>query len=176
MCTSRLWLSLCMVALPVQVAAQAALSDAAARAKAAWSAHDAPGLVGQSSTLILQIPGADPSSPLGRPQAIELLRRCFRPAEERGLDVTAIREVEPGKGFVESCGVPRNRLSCGPLREVTTPSIVHGSARTFALFRSCLLKVRSSVRPICEHCKVVTRRGVIRVICKRNPKHKQRQG
>jgi len=46
----------------------------------------------------------------------------------------------------------------------------------FELFRSNLLKVRSSVRPICEHCKVVTRRGVIRVICKRNPKHKQRQG
>ena len=46
----------------------------------------------------------------------------------------------------------------------------------FELFRSSLLKVRSSVRPICEHCKVVTRRGVIRVICKRNPKHKQRQG
>jgi len=38
------------------------------------------------------------------------------------------------------------------------------------------VKVRSSVRPICEHCKVVRRRGVIRVICKRNPKHKQRQG
>lgn len=38
------------------------------------------------------------------------------------------------------------------------------------------LKVRSSVRVICEHCKVVRRRGVTRVICKRNPKHKQRQG
>lgn len=38
------------------------------------------------------------------------------------------------------------------------------------------LKVRTSVKPICEHCKVVKRRGVIRVICKRNPKHKQRQG
>ena len=38
------------------------------------------------------------------------------------------------------------------------------------------MKVRSSVKPICEHCKVVRRRGVIRVICKRNPKHKQRQG
>ncbi len=50
---------------------------------------------------MLQIPGADPSSPLGRAQAIELLRRYFRPAEERGLDVTAIREVEAGKGFVE---------------------------------------------------------------------------
>jgi len=38
------------------------------------------------------------------------------------------------------------------------------------------LKVRSSVKPICEHCKVVRRRGVVRIICKRNPKHKQRQG
>ena len=39
-----------------------------------------------------------------------------------------------------------------------------------------VLKVRTSVKPICEHCKVVKRRGVIRVICKRSPKHKQRQG
>jgi large subunit ribosomal protein L36 len=38
------------------------------------------------------------------------------------------------------------------------------------------VKVRSSVKPICEHCKVVMRQGVKRVICKRNPKHKQRQG
>ena len=99
--SSRLWLALWMASLPVQAGAQATLSDAATRAKAAWSAHDAHGLVGQSSSLNLQIPGADPSSPLDRPQAIELLRRYFRPAEERGLDVTAIREVEPGKGFVE---------------------------------------------------------------------------
>ena len=38
------------------------------------------------------------------------------------------------------------------------------------------VKVRSSVKPICEHCKVVRRQGVVRVICKRTPKHKQRQG
>ena len=38
------------------------------------------------------------------------------------------------------------------------------------------VKVRTSVKPICEHCKVVKRRGVTRIICKRNPKHKQRQG
>ncbi|MDA1081109.1 MAG: 50S ribosomal protein L36 [Gemmatimonadetes bacterium] len=38
------------------------------------------------------------------------------------------------------------------------------------------MKVRTSVKPICEHCKVVTRRGVVRIICSRNPKHKQRQG
>ena len=81
--------------------AQNTLPDAAARAKQAWAAHDPEGLVGRSSNLVLQIPGADPSSPLGRAQAIELLRRYFRPAEERGLDVTAIREVEAGKGYVE---------------------------------------------------------------------------
>ena len=38
------------------------------------------------------------------------------------------------------------------------------------------MKVRSSVKPICEHCKDIKRRGVLRVICKRNPKHRQRQG
>ena len=90
-----------MMALAFPAYGQVTLSDAAARAKQALSAHDAEALVGASSNLVLQIPGADPSSPLGRSQAIELLRRYFRPAEERGLDVTAIREVEPGRGFVE---------------------------------------------------------------------------
>jgi large subunit ribosomal protein L36 len=37
------------------------------------------------------------------------------------------------------------------------------------------MKVRASVKKICEHCKVINRKGVVRVICK-NPKHKQRQG
>ncbi|MCY2957997.1 MAG: 50S ribosomal protein L36 [Planctomycetota bacterium] len=37
------------------------------------------------------------------------------------------------------------------------------------------MKVKTSVRRICEHCKVVRRRGVVRVICT-NPRHKQRQG
>jgi len=38
------------------------------------------------------------------------------------------------------------------------------------------MKVRSSVKRICENCKIIRRRGVVRVICKRNPRHKQRQG
>ncbi|HEX9843477.1 MAG TPA: 50S ribosomal protein L36 [bacterium] len=37
------------------------------------------------------------------------------------------------------------------------------------------MKVRSSVRKMCDHCKLIRRRGVLRVICT-NPKHKQRQG
>ncbi|MEX2667875.1 50S ribosomal protein L36 [Candidatus Uabimicrobium amorphum] len=37
------------------------------------------------------------------------------------------------------------------------------------------MKVRTSVRRICDKCKLVRRKGVIRVICE-NPRHKQRQG
>ena len=37
------------------------------------------------------------------------------------------------------------------------------------------MKVRPSVKPICEKCKVIKRKGKVMVICD-NPKHKQRQG
>ncbi|HZK11307.1 MAG TPA: 50S ribosomal protein L36 [Atribacterota bacterium] len=37
------------------------------------------------------------------------------------------------------------------------------------------MKVRSSVKRMCEKCKIIKRKGKIRVICI-NPKHKQRQG
>jgi large subunit ribosomal protein L36 len=37
------------------------------------------------------------------------------------------------------------------------------------------MKVRASVKKMCEKCKVIKREGVLRVICT-NPKHKQRQG
>jgi large subunit ribosomal protein L36 len=37
------------------------------------------------------------------------------------------------------------------------------------------MKVRASVKKLCENCKVIRRKGVIRVICS-NKRHKQRQG
>jgi large subunit ribosomal protein L36 len=37
------------------------------------------------------------------------------------------------------------------------------------------MKVKSSVRRICEQCKVIKRKGIVRIICS-NPRHKQRQG
>ena len=37
------------------------------------------------------------------------------------------------------------------------------------------MKVRASVKKICDKCKVIHRKGVVRVICE-NSKHKQRQG
>jgi large subunit ribosomal protein L36 len=41
---------------------------------------------------------------------------------------------------------------------------------------SSSMKIRSSVKRICEHCKIVRRHRKIFVICSANPKHKQRQG
>jgi large subunit ribosomal protein L36 len=38
------------------------------------------------------------------------------------------------------------------------------------------MKVRASVKPICPKCKVIRRKGVVRIICDSNPRHKQRQG
>ena len=37
------------------------------------------------------------------------------------------------------------------------------------------MKVRVSVKPICDKCKIIKRHGKIRGICE-NPKHKQVQG
>jgi large subunit ribosomal protein L36 len=37
------------------------------------------------------------------------------------------------------------------------------------------MKVRASVRRMCDKCKIVRRRGVVFVVCS-DPRHKQRQG
>jgi large subunit ribosomal protein L36 len=49
-----------------------------------------------------------------------------------------------------------------------------GQRESFAL-GVLIMKVRASVKKICDKCKVIRRRGVVRVICE-NPRHKQRQG
>ncbi|MCI0341645.1 MAG: 50S ribosomal protein L36 [Planctomycetales bacterium] len=38
------------------------------------------------------------------------------------------------------------------------------------------MKVRPSVKRMCEKCVVIRRHGVVRVICPADPRHKQRQG
>jgi large subunit ribosomal protein L36 len=55
---------------------------------------------------------------------------------------------------------------------VTSGSLVKVKA---VAVRSQTMKVRASVKKVCEKCKVVRRKGVVRVICE-NPRHKQRQG
>lgn len=38
------------------------------------------------------------------------------------------------------------------------------------------MKVRTSVKKICSYCRIIKRKGIVRVICEKNAKHKQRQG
>ncbi|MEX3605349.1 MAG: 50S ribosomal protein L36 [Burkholderia sp.] len=38
------------------------------------------------------------------------------------------------------------------------------------------MKVMASVKRICRNCKLIKRKGVVRVICSSDPRHKQRQG
>jgi large subunit ribosomal protein L36 len=37
------------------------------------------------------------------------------------------------------------------------------------------MKVRPSLKKRCDKCKIIKRKGVLRIICA-NPKHKQKQG
>ena len=37
------------------------------------------------------------------------------------------------------------------------------------------MKVRASAKKMCNKCKIIRRKGVVRVICE-NKRHKQRQG
>jgi len=49
------------------------------------------------------------------------------------------------------------------------------TAATTATTGLGVMKVRASVKRICEKCKIVRRKGRVYVVCS-NPRHKQRQG
>ncbi|MBI4039633.1 50S ribosomal protein L36 [Candidatus Daviesbacteria bacterium] len=38
------------------------------------------------------------------------------------------------------------------------------------------MKVQASVKKRCQDCQFIKRHGVLYVVCRRNPRHKQRQG
>jgi translation initiation factor IF-1 len=62
------------------------------------------------------------------------------------------------------------RMGLSPLGMFSVPL-----ASRFNQKKGITMKVRASVKKICDKCKVIHRRGVVRVICE-NAKHKQRQG
>jgi large subunit ribosomal protein L36 len=38
------------------------------------------------------------------------------------------------------------------------------------------MKVRTSIKKMCSDCQIIKRDGIVRVICKKNLRHKQKQG
>jgi large subunit ribosomal protein L36 len=58
-----------------------------------------------------------------------------------------------------------------------TVGVIPSKAKGLRISREVgeVMKVRASVKKICDKCKIIHRKGVVRVICV-NTKHKQRQG
>ncbi len=54
-------------------------------------------------------------------------------------------------------------------------SVLHRAWILQFLKQGAGMKVRPSVKKMCDKCKIIKRKGVVRVICS-TPKHKQRQG
>jgi large subunit ribosomal protein L36 len=67
-------------------------------------------------------------------------------------------------------------LDVNPNARITVYRARHFPGRVTATRQGrATMKVRASVKKMCDNCKVIHRKGVVRVICT-NPKHKQRQG
>jgi len=66
--------------------------------------------------------------------------------------------------FVRATTGPKGPAYCESWRPATAPGKVEQG-----------MKVRPSVKKMCPKCKIIRRRGVLRVICE-DPRHKQRQG
>jgi large subunit ribosomal protein L36 len=70
---------------------------------------------------------------------------------------------------------PAGGVAPGPERRRAGPRVAGQGTRGGTPRQEPRMKVRASVKRICDKCKIVRRRGVVRVICT-NQKHKQRQG
>mgnify|MGYP003307926223 CR=1 FL=1 len=58
---------------------------------------------------------------------------------------------------------------------VDISNTIHTKSFERLIRRILNMKVRPSVKPMCDQCKVIKRNGKVMVICS-NPKHKQKQG
>ncbi|WFD19544.1 hypothetical protein MCAP1_001776 [Malassezia caprae] len=72
---------------------------------------------------------------------------------------------------------PALRQAAAPVRAMMPPMALPTSARTTVLppmpAMARGMKVRSSVKKLCNYCAIVRRKGRLYVICSRNAKHKQ---
>ena len=99
----------------------------------------------------------------------------FRVQLENGHEILAHISGKIRKNFIRILPVDRVKVEM-------TPYDLSKGRITFRLkwyrkYRKgkIKMKTRSSVKPMCDKCKVIRRKGRVAVICE-NPKHKQRQG
>jgi hypothetical protein len=98
----RFLMAVSLVASPIAALAQDGdLDDAAEQARAACFDHNAAALVAHSPSLLVQLPGAEPSVALAPEQAAALLADFLGSGQEVETLVRAAREVGPDRGYVE---------------------------------------------------------------------------
>ncbi|KAI1500165.1 50s ribosomal protein l36 [Biscogniauxia marginata] len=84
---------------------------------------------------------------------------------------------QPARSISQMVLAPKSALRPGVPTTATTMA-----AQVMAQQQTRGMKVHSSVKKRCEHCKVVRRKtnkrrqGHLYIICSANPRHKQRQG
>jgi len=77
------------------------LMAAARRAARAWQRHDFSALVAGSPGVLVRLGGAEHSTPMPPAQAVLTLRAFAGGAQELQTVVTAVREVDAGRGYAE---------------------------------------------------------------------------
>jgi hypothetical protein len=98
------WLILalgCLLPAEIQAQERLPLRDVAEDTRNSWQRQDADGLVSRSPQLVIQLPGADPSAPIQRPQASKLLQDFFERSEEVETVLNESQELDNGWGLVE---------------------------------------------------------------------------
>ena len=108
---------------PLAAVQMDSLLVAAQRAARAWRRHDFAALFTAEGEVRLQLPGSEPTGPLGAAQAAELLRAFAGGATEESAEVAVVRRVDPD----------RARLWAG--RAARTASLLPALARSPA--RTC---------------------------------------
>ena len=98
----RFLMAVALVASPIAALAQDGdLDEAAEQARESCFAHNAAALVAHSPSLLVQLPGAEPSVALAPEQAAALLADFLASGQEVETLVRAAREVGPDRGYVE---------------------------------------------------------------------------
>ncbi|KAL9258344.1 Large ribosomal subunit protein bL36-like protein [Drosera capensis] len=104
--------------------------------------------------------------------------RKYDPIILHGLELgpyeVATKRKSPPRPIAYTCSVAH--LIAGDPLLALPPRRRLPTAAVSTHLRTLIMRVRSSVRKMCEFCRTVKRRGRVYILCTANPKHKQRQG
>ncbi|KAH8997273.1 ribosomal protein L36-domain-containing protein [Lactarius akahatsu] len=95
------------------------------------------------------------------------------------LQTTKVRRMYDGcmaERMVALLSSSRPLLSRVKLPQLSSIPHLHNVTPPTSISLSRGMKVRSSVKIMCDGCNVVRRKGRVYILCTKNPRHKQRQG